>query len=250
MNEEEPWNATFSPDYADDVTEEATVEAVDAMLAAVDASPDKNSPEYNQKGTPHASSHRKHYRTLVGQVTGSQPLFDGIANSFTELFGQDPISTPKDDENRLDKMIDLVYVWLNLVRATTLNNARNTVLGPPIVRLTHGPMYNNVPCVVDSYNVSILEEGGYELETLTPKRLKITMSLKEVRTGNFGAFEAGELETGDNLAGWEAIIEDNNIDPYNGEIELTSGQDGWQPEQTLAQRTVDAFLRMKESGRV
>ena len=117
-------------------------------------------------------------------------------------------------------------MWLNLVRATCLNNATNTVQGPPIVRLTHGPMYNNIPCVVRDYSISIIDEAGYDVQTLTPKRLEVTMTLSEMRTGDFGSFQEGFLEAGDNLAGWEAIINNNNGDPYNGEITLNGIQIG------------------------
>tara|TARA_R100000234_G_scaffold69889_1_gene42901 strand:- start:268 stop:567 length:300 start_codon:yes stop_codon:yes gene_type:complete len=77
-------------------------------------------------------------------------------------------------------------------------------------------MYNNIPCVVSDYNIEMTQEAGYEVETLTPKELVINMTLKEFR--GVGKFEANQIEDGDNIAGWEAIIKDNNIDPYNGDI--------------------------------
>jgi hypothetical protein len=160
-------------------------------------------------GFPHAEVHRNFYAKWLKSITGQQ----NSAQSFLSLLGDTP-----GDPKALNDLIDLVFVWVNLVRATCLNNARNTVQGPPIVRLTHGPMYNNIPCVVRDYTISIMDEVGFEVQTLTPKRLEITLTLSEMRTGDFGTFESGWLETGDNLAGWEAIIEDNNTDPYNGDI--------------------------------
>ena len=44
------------------------------------------------------------------------------------------------------------------------------------------------------------------------------MNLVESRAGNFGGYEATDLEDGDNLTGWESIINNNDIDPYNGLI--------------------------------
>ena len=159
------------------------------------------------RGYPHAQIHRNFYRHMVKQITGSDPGF-----------------APSKNMKNINKLTDLVYVWVNLIRGTCLNNARNTVQGPPIVRLTHGAMYNNVPCVVNDYDIRILDAAGFDVETLTPKRIEVTLTLSELRTGNFGSFKAGHLETGDNLAGWEAIIEDNNIDPYNGDITLDGVQ--------------------------
>ena len=185
------------------------------------------------KGKQHASEHRAFYRQALGIMTGGTqaidtPFIDGIANdliqsindnTFLDQFGDarsPSIVTPQEQLDRLNTLIDCVYVWINLVRATTLNNSTNTTQGPPIVRLNHGPMYNNTPCVVSDYNIDMTQEAGYEVETLTPKELSISMTLKEVRgTGNF---VANEIEDGDNIAGWEAIIGNNNIDPYNGAV--------------------------------
>ena len=79
-------------------------------------------------------------------------------------------------------------------------------------------MYNNIPCLVENYNIRIIEEGGYEVQTLTPRQIEITLSLVESRTGNFGKYQATALETGDNLTGWESIVSNNDIDPQNGLI--------------------------------
>tara|TARA_R110002110_G_scaffold45134_1_gene138116 strand:- start:6606 stop:7679 length:1074 start_codon:yes stop_codon:yes gene_type:complete len=174
-------------------------------------------------GRDHASIHRKHYRDLIGAVTGSQPIFDGIANQLIGFLGGDPITSPNQDERSLSKTLNMIYVWVNLIRATTLNNATNTTQGPPIVRLTHGAMYNNVPCVVEDYSIKIVDESGFEIQSLTPKQLEVTMSLRENRTGSSDGFEAGAIAAGDEIVGWEAIIDSNNIDPYNGLINNDKG---------------------------
>ena len=201
----------------------------------MDFNTSENNPDIELgKGFPHAETHRAFYRRALGILTGGieaveTPALDAFANqlieginsaTFLDGFGgstQAPIiTTPQEQMNRLTTLIDCVYIWINLVRATTLNNATNTTQGPPIVRLTHGPMYNNIPCVVSDYNIEMTQEAGYEVETLTPKELVINMTLKEFR--GVGKFEANQIEDGDNIAGWEAIIKDNNIDPYNGDI--------------------------------
>ena len=162
-----------------------------------------------EKGIPQAAAHRNYYRGLIGQVTNTDP-----GNQID--VGGTP--TGNSDTKDLDKTLDLIYYWINLVRGSVLNNSTNTLYGPPIVRLTHGPMYNNVPCLVEDYSVSIEEEAGYDVQTLTPKRVQVTMSLVESRTGNFGEYVPGTITDGDNLTGWESIIDNNSIDPYNGLI--------------------------------
>ena len=189
--------------------------AQDAKLGVEDT-------KFNPEGFPHAQTHRAFYKTMVNTITGGPNAVDNFIGGITGgLFG-----ASAEEAVDLDKVINLVYVWVNLVRATCLNNATNTVQGPPIVRLTHGAMYNNVPCVVRDYSISIMDEVGFDVQTLTPKRLELTLTLSEMRTGDFGAFQEGYLESGDNLAGWEAIIGNNNTDPYNGEITLEGVQIG------------------------
>ena len=174
------------------------------------------------KGFPHAQTHRTFFREMVGQITGQEgqelptPVLDGVANYLLEGIGSTTIPTPQQNIEKLNELIDATYVWVNLIRGSVLNNSTNTTQGPPIVRLQHGPMYNNVPFIVSDYSINIQDEVGYEVETLTPKGLEITMTLKEFRTN--GSFEQAQIESGDHVCGWEAIIEGNNMDPYNGDI--------------------------------
>ena len=175
----------------------------------------------------HAKVHRNYYRSLISILFGEEnetseyltTLALGGIGEIENIEGSVPDPTPPEGKfKRINDTINLVYVWLNLIRGTTLNNSSNTLFGPPIVRLTHGPMYNNVPCVVDSYDVRIVEEAGYDIQTLTPNRITINLSLKETRTGDYDRFRPGQIESGDTLAGWEAVYNTNTIDPYNGSI--------------------------------
>ena len=167
----------------------------------------------------HAALHRNYYRELIKHVADFDPNNLPGAEFINGFFeGGLGINSPDDNVTALNSTINLVYLWVNLIRASILNNSRSTTLGPPIVRLSHGGMYNNVPCLLQDYSINIVEEAGYDVQTMTPKRLEISLNLIESRTGNFGAFQAGEIAFGDNLTGWESVIETNNIDPYNGVV--------------------------------
>lgn len=123
------------------------------------------------------------------------------------------------DTPDLDKTLDLVMYWINTIRSSTLNNSQNTVYGPPIVRLNHGPLYMNSPCIVEDYKISIDKQSNYEVETLLPYTIKVSMSLIESRAGNFGEYKEGRLIEGDNLTGWEAILDRNVLDSMNYNFE-------------------------------
>jgi len=174
----------------------------------------------SQTNINHAQVHRNYYRSLISIILGEEDeTTEYFLASVLPSVKTATIPLPDNKFKRINDTINLVYVWLNLIRGTTLNNSRNTLFGPPIVRLNHGPMYNNVPCVVDSYEVRIVEEAGYDIQTLTPNRITINLSLKETRTGDYNRFRPGKIESGDTLAGWEAVYNNNTIDPYNGSVE-------------------------------
>ena len=105
------------------------------------------------------------------------------------------------------KAIDTLVFFVNLFRTSVDNNAQNPIYGPPLIRLTHGTMYQSIPCICKSYNLSFEdEEWGYDLETLTPRKLTISLDLQEVRVGNFGEFRHAKATWRDNLTGWESVI--------------------------------------------
>ena len=86
------------------------------------------------------------------------------------------------------------------------------MLGPPIVRLTHGILYRSIPCITTNYSFSFDPNTGYDKDTMIPRVLKVDMELKEIRAGDFSEFDPSEANSikGENLAGWEAVITNNN----------------------------------------
>ena len=115
-----------------------------------------------------------------------------------------------------DKVIDTLLFFVVLFRTSTVNNVENPVQGPPILRLTFGTLYQSIPCICKSYNLSWEEEAGYDLETLTPRRLVINLELEELRSGNFEKYDPALLIARNNLTGWEsAIAAPFTTDPTN-----------------------------------
>jgi len=175
---------------------------------------DANEVRMERDPVNHAKIHRDYYRSLINYVVDT-PAFDEFSDFFTKSL---EASVESLNTKVIDDTINLLYFWLNLIRGTVLNNSKNSAYGPPTVRLTHGPMYNNIPCLVESYNVKIVENAGYDVGTLTPHVINISLKLKENRVGDLSDYVCGGLTSGDNLAGWEAIYERNTNDPYNGTI--------------------------------
>jgi len=124
--------------------------------------------------------------------------------------------------NKKNQIIDLIIYWTNLIRASVVNYSTNPLFGPPIIRLRHGILYQDVPCICTNYSLDYDEVAGYDIDTLLPRKLKFTLDLEEFRTGDFGDFKPKENQNPvkrDNLAGWESVIlgDTNSMDPgYEG----------------------------------
>ena len=130
----------------------------------------------------------------------------------------------EDNENTQLKyrIIDLIIYWTNIIRSSVVNYSKNPIYGPPTIRLRHGILYQDIPCICTDYTIEYNEAAGYDINTLLPRQIKVTMTLEELRTGNFGEFDASKVISQDNLAGWEAVVlgETNNMDPGSGGLYL------------------------------
>lgn len=172
---------------------------------------------------------KKYQNFRNADMAGFEKLFNNILNwanntalSIEEGIGNFNISLPilgnlfrEREKKEYRQAIEYMIQLLNVTRTSTINHSRNTSLGPPMIYLNHGTMYNNIPCICTNYSVKLVQDSGYHLNTMTPRRIEINMNLSETRVGNFGVFYPfAEIES-ENLAGWEAILDFNTMDPYN-----------------------------------
>jgi hypothetical protein len=116
---------------------------------------------------------------------------------------------------------------VNVIRTSTINNSKNTSLGPPTIYLNHGTMYNNIPCICTNYSIQLVNTAGYDLTSLTPRQIQINLSLSENRVGNFSAFKPFTYIENENVAGWESITDLTTLDPYRyGEADISDTDSG------------------------
>jgi hypothetical protein len=122
--------------------------------------------------------------------------------------------------------VNYLMMWVNIIRTSVINNSTQTQYGPPTVYLNHGTMYNNIPCVCTNYTVRIANNAGYELLSLAPRQVEVTMNLSETRVGNFDKYIPFTQANGENLTGWESVIEEvanggqGTMDPHNQLLRL------------------------------
>ena len=146
---------------------------------------------------------------------------DSTVQSFKAGFTADSaLLSPTTGQVERRKYASIINYWINIIRSSVVNNSNNPVYGPPIIRLRHGIMYQDVPCICKDYSISIDETAGYDAETLLPRLIKVRMNLEEFRAGDFGEFDPNSNNPfeRDNLAGWEAVLEHETADPGLGYI--------------------------------
>ena len=145
----------------------------------------------------------------------------GGIQSIKNFFGFS--SNSKQEQNiPKDNLLDVILYWTAIIRASVTNNSENPIYGPPIVRLNHGILFRNIPCICTDYSLEPVEEAGYDLGTLMPHRIKYTMNLEEIRAGDFGTFDgysSNQVER-DNVVGWEGVVEGryNSMEPGDASL--------------------------------
>ena len=110
----------------------------------------------------------------------------------------------------------MVLFWIKLIRASVLNNQRYPSLGPPIIRLKFGELYDYISCLATKYSVSWDDIAGYDVVTLLPNRIKVTLSLVQVqrnpgteRTYNPEDAQQSRNRSNEILRGWESFEGEN-----------------------------------------
>jgi hypothetical protein len=122
------------------------------------------------------------------------------------------------------KTFDLCMWWINLVRSSVTNNSSNTIYGPPIIRINHSLLYNNVPCICTNYSIKEFQNTSYDVITNTANIFEINMSLEEVRS-SFGEYQPGDAYKGDNVTGWDGLKKYKTMDPYNGPTKVKNSDE-------------------------
>jgi len=125
-------------------------------------------------------------------------------------------------ENKDEIIVRFIDYQINLIRSTVINNAIKPTLGPPLVRLNHGILYQNIPCICLDYNVEQQYQDSSKkqygpVSKISAYKTVITFTLQEIRNGNFLStpFNHTDSIAQDNIVGWEQIIETGHgsLDP-------------------------------------
>jgi len=167
--------------------------------------------DHNQNESLLNSAFLNGFLGVIDKIEDGLGTIGGWVDSFL------PFSTPQNREINVqgrNEIISVLLWWIQVIRSTVLNNAVEPVNGPPVVRLNHGILYRDVPCVCADYTMTVDGDSGMDLKTLLPRVISVSMNLYELRAGDFGRFKPGELVKRDNLTGYESLFEEGyTMDP-------------------------------------
>ena len=91
---------------------------------------------------------------------------------------------PWDEQHDEKKVLASIAWMVNVIRASVIgsNPGRGSHIdGPPILTLKFGSMYDNHPFIVKQYSIDVVDKAGYDTKTLTPRIIKVSLSLEEYR---------------------------------------------------------------------
>lgn len=176
----------------------------------------------------------KDFKSSVGSGDAEDPtaiFFPNKSNlspsfDFKRKYGTDRITekgifaTDLDDDKLVYSFVDY---QINLIRSSVINNAIDPTKGPPVIRLSHGLLYQNIPCICKDYSVEQIYDDSnkknYHTKYKVSKhKVQISINLQEFRTGDFlqTPFDPKSTVSRDNIVGWEQIINTpKSLDPIN-----------------------------------
>lgn len=220
----EPYEAKSTPDgmafkLGTDYTKKKAKDSAKQVLNSLEAT---LSGSLNQEDKEHFGNRYGLQGLALPQIvqteTSTKVSFLGKAFAAAEAIGSFGLNSIEYNSTQFLKyrIIDLIIYWTNIIRSSVVNYSKNPIYGPPVIRLRHGILYQDIPCICTDYSIDYNEAAGYDIDTLLPRQLKINLKLEEIRTGDFGEFvPKGNPIERDNLAGWEAVVlgETNSMDP-------------------------------------
>jgi len=144
----------------------------------------------------------------VSGVGGEKLLGQANINDFNE-YQHNAVTFPG---KKFHAVMDFLHYAVNHIRASVINSGGDRIAGPPICLLKFGSLYNNVPCIVKQYKLSVVETAGYETRTLFPNRIKVALTLEEMRGIHGNLHSDNSMIKGD-LPGWQSLHQLGHIDP-------------------------------------
>ncbi len=83
-----------------------------------------------------------------------------------------------------EELFHLYLLVINTLRMSTINNPFNPLLGPPVLKIRYGNMYDNIVCFVKSVSIND-SEVLYDIATGIPLNLVVSFDLVENNNNDY-----------------------------------------------------------------
>jgi len=103
--------------------------------------------------------------------------------------------------------VEIITFWIGLIRSSVMNNSQNPTLGPPVIKLKHGIMYDRISTIAENYSIDIVEPAGYDMVSLLPRRIRVKLNLFEIQKNPNNA--PGDRE--ETIYGWERNVDNQYL---------------------------------------
>jgi hypothetical protein len=133
-------------------------------------------------------------------VDGSEGFFGPVPNDEESQFNNMLLHIMRSSKEWY-RVSRLFQYAINHIRNSVISTVATPIQAPPIVELKWGALYDFTPCIVTNYQFNIEERAGYDVKSLYPQRLRITLSMEEMR----GLHGDGE-RVRDQLPGWDTVL--------------------------------------------
>lgn len=125
-----------------------------------------------------------YFKTLLSRFVSHPDFISSVATARSSIGNLiDPnyfVSLQsKNAPTDITKITNQLIFWISIIKASTLTKKGNGD-DIPIVYFNHGSLYQNVPCVVDRYSLNIKSNVTYQLQTLTPNIIEVSLDLLEL----------------------------------------------------------------------
>lgn len=111
-------------------------------------------------------------------VQAINPLFEALG-LVPSLYSEQNLYINDEYIKVLDNFVYIINILRSGIMAAKSEVITNPTSEPPIILLNYGILYQNVPCICVDYNISFDVDTPYDLGTLLPHFIKVSLSLKE-----------------------------------------------------------------------
>lgn len=154
---------------------------------------------------------RAYIKKQIGSISNIDDLFPYPSKRGFSTTGRGHFSylTDGPTKNRED-LLECYHFFLEILKESVYNDRVNPLLGPPLMIIHFQPLYDNVVCVCESYNLRD-RQMTYDVATGIPTTMSISFDLTEFKNSNVqDLIPKSSITESSTQTGYSRDFSDNN----------------------------------------